>query len=235
MQRDDGGRIKGSTNKTTITNLQADELRESAYMGYITHRGLKTLNLVLQENGRDEGSLSLREILKGSKLCFPKLEERVSRANPEPSPGLVKRREFLRIRQEARQYNRMIHGTDLNPLVQQSLTHGNVHASVKNQLSIGANVIVSMAACGGIAYYVGTQYSTNKSIQMVFGLIGAVGIMIIEVTLFMIRAVKMESVFEGSGLSPNKESVAEMRSGSLMTVKTMEEVEKLHLESKKTR
>lgn len=202
------------------SNPSLTELRKHASEGFITHEDLLILSKHISEksNGRE----TLMDYLKGSRLCFPKLSERLSKANPEPTPELLKRREYLRVREEARAYNRMIHGTDVNPLVQQNLTYGNVHASVKNQLSIGANVIVSMAACGGIAYYAGTQYSSNKSVQMVFGLMGAVGIMIIEVTLFMIRAVKMESVFEGSGLSSDKESIAEMRSGSLMTVKTMQ-------------
>lgn len=50
-----------------------------------------------------------------------------------------------------------------NPNEQDILTTGNQFASLTNQLTISVNMIVAIFAMFGIGYYVGMQYSDNKS------------------------------------------------------------------------
>ena len=50
-----------------------------------------------------------------------------------------------------------------NPNEQDILTTGNQFASLTNQLTISVNMIVAVFAMFGIGYYVGMQYSDNKS------------------------------------------------------------------------
>ena len=50
-----------------------------------------------------------------------------------------------------------------NPNEQDILTTGNQFASMTNQLTISVNMIVAVFAMFGIGYYVGMQYSDNKS------------------------------------------------------------------------
>jgi hypothetical protein len=51
---------------------------------------------------------------------------------------------------------------------------------------------------------------------MIFGLIGAVFIMLVEMSLFIIRAIKMESAYERVPTT-SAEAIAQLRSGSLLT------------------
>jgi hypothetical protein len=50
-----------------------------------------------------------------------------------------------------------------NPNEQDILTTGNQFASLTNQLTISVNMIVAVFAMFGVGYYVGMQYSDNKS------------------------------------------------------------------------
>lgn len=50
-----------------------------------------------------------------------------------------------------------------DPNVQDILTTGNQFASMTNQLTISVNMIVAVFAMFGVGYYVGMQYSDNKT------------------------------------------------------------------------
>ena len=105
-------------------------------------------------------------------------------------------------------------------------------------------MIVAVFAMFGIGYYVGMQYSDNKSTvsnafavkkinlsvirslillifllylqQMTFGLVSAIGIMIVEMILFIRRATQMEGVYEKAPTAL-EEANAQIRSGALLT------------------
>ena len=62
--------------------------------------------------------------------------------------------------------------TDYDPHARDVLTTGNSYASVKNQLSIGANAFVAVFAMFGVGYYLGRQYTDDRTQQLIFGLIG---------------------------------------------------------------
>ena len=64
------------------------------------------------------------------------------------------------------------HITDYDPHTRDVLTTGNSYASVKNQLSIGANAFVAVFAMFGVGYYLGRQYTDDRTQQLIFGLIG---------------------------------------------------------------
>lgn len=57
----------------------------------------------------------------------------------------------------------MIYGQYENPNIEKMLSKGNHYASMRNQVSISMNMIVSMGACYGIAYYVGMQMGKESS------------------------------------------------------------------------
>lgn len=77
-------------------------------------------------------------------------------------------------------------------------------------------MIVSIIACGGIGYYVGTQFSSKKSVAMMFGLMSAIGIMMVEMLIYIIRAIKMENAYEKK-ISPKEEAKRQSQSASLQT------------------
>ena len=155
--------------------------------------------------------------LDGSKLVFPSLMKKES----EPSPELIQRRQYLLARQEGREYNKMMYGTYTDPNVQKVLSQGNHMESLKEQLSVSANMIVSVFAMFGISYYIGTQYSKNQTTWMIFGIVGATIIMIVEMAIYIIRAIKLEAVYESSeARSERREALAQIRSGSLLTARS---------------
>jgi hypothetical protein len=56
-----------------------------------------------------------------------------------------------------------VYGTDYDPHVQDVLTTGNSFSSVKNQLSVGANAFVAIFAMFGVGYYLGRQYTDDRT------------------------------------------------------------------------
>ena len=124
-----------------------------------------------------------------SSLLFPNAPKAAS----EPSAELLKRREYLKLKAEAREYNRMIYGKEEDPRVAEILEAGNHFSSAKNQLAISANMVVSVVASFAIAYYAGKSFKASATTCLVCGLLGAIAILFIEMSLFIVRAMRYET------------------------------------------
>jgi len=177
---------------------------------YVTINGLKIIREYLCRDGNSDSNCVLQPLLKRSRLVYPYRKSR-SNVNTTKSKEFIERHNYLLKRQEERQYNAMIgdiSNKDLGSINSvDSGKDGNLYSSVKNNFTISANMIISMISCYGIGYYVGTTISTKASTRMVCGLVGAIGIMMVEMTIFIIRAIKMESAYErNSKNSINKTS-----------------------------
>jgi hypothetical protein len=198
--------------------LQLEEQYESELISYST---LNILSQYLKSKyeysvyvGNKKVHDKLTNYLTGSILVFPNLMKKDIEVDPE----LIKRRQYLLARQEAREYNKMMYGTYSDPNVQKALSQGNHMESVKEQLSVSANMIVSVFAMFGISYYIGYQYSKNQTTCMIFGIVGATIIMIVEMGIYIIRAIKLEAVYESTeSRNEKKEALAQLRTGSLFT------------------
>jgi hypothetical protein len=138
-------------------------------------------------------SLLMKDIFDRSKLVFPSSEKA---SKQEVNPKLLKRREYLKRRQETREYNQMIFGTDYNPQDEAFTKCGNSFASMRNQLTISANMIVSIFVSFGLGYYLSKSVTKDESMRMTIGLVCAIIIMMIEMILFILRAIRMEDVYE---------------------------------------
>mmetsp|Transcript_11597 Transcript_11597/g.11234 ORF Transcript_11597/g.11234 Transcript_11597/m.11234 type:complete len:284 (+) Transcript_11597:30-881(+) len=188
---------------------ELQSLKDDILSGFVSKESLHILSKALKEMPEEK---SLHSYITGSKVVFPTFQTK----SVETSNALKKRREYLHLRKEAKEYNMMIYGTEDNPNVQDILTTGNQFASMTNQLTISVNMIVAVFAMFGVGYYVGMQYSDNKTTQMTFGLVSAIGIMVVEMLLFIRRATQMEGAFEKKP-SALQEADAQMRSGALLT------------------
>ena len=170
-------------------------------LNYVTINGLKLIREYLHRDGNKDSDCLLKPLLKGAKLVYPYHKRRSNVSNTK-SKAFIERHNYLLKKQEERQYNAMIgdiSNKDINNINSvDSGKDGNLYSSVKNNFTISANMIISMVSCYGIGYYVGTTISTKASTRMVCGLIGAIGIMMVEMTIFIIRAIKMESVYENN-------------------------------------
>ena len=193
---------------------------------YLSVRSVKVVAKHLKS--RD---LELSDYLKSCPLLYPVHEEerRAALALEETqarNANANKRREYLLMKAEEREYNRMMYGTQYNPHVANIVYNTNPYASMRNQITISTNMVVSILSVFGISYYVGTYYSDRPSTHLVFGLVGAIGIMLVEMVIYIIRAVRMEDLaYEkehsrhrgGDAQQATAVTLAQMRSGSLIT------------------
>lgn len=177
-------------------------------------------------------NLELGDYLKACQLVFPAHDKQQQEAleverQSEQSSKANKRREYLLVKAEEREYNRMMYGSQHNPHVINMVYNTNPYATFRNQVTISANMVVSILSVFGISYYVGTYYSDKQSTHMVFGLMGATGIMLVEMLIYIIRAVRMEDLAyekehsrrggDSKALQSTAVTLAQMRSGSLVT------------------
>lgn len=90
-----------------------------------------------------------------------------------------------------------------NPEMEAVVGLGEQFNSARNQASIALNMIVAIFSSFGICYYIGTQMGKDKARCMIYGVIGATLMMILEMVLFITRALRVESSFE-SGAAKGK-------------------------------
>ncbi|RLN55110.1 hypothetical protein BBJ29_003482 [Phytophthora kernoviae] len=104
---------------------------------------------------------------------------------------LAKRREKLqRIDQEMR-YGNMVRNIKAQSLTAEMTHH---QASVKQHLSIGANMVMARITAFIAVYFVARNLTENETARMIAGLGGAIVMMVIEMVLFITRAAKMEAL-----------------------------------------
>lgn len=70
---------------------------------------------------------------------------------------LQKRRQFLQMRQEEREYNRMMYGKTENPHVDEVLSMGNQVNTLKTQVATSFNMVFTVVATCGMAYFLASQ------------------------------------------------------------------------------
>lgn len=140
-----------------------------------------------------------------SKLGFPAHNRPIP-----PNEELVKRRELLKLRAEAREYNRMVYGKEEDPRVAEIMNAGNHYSSARNQLAIAGNMVMSVVASFAISYYAGKSFKASNTTSLVCGLLGAIGILFVEMGLFIVRAMKVETV---SDEDARKAEAAKLSSG----------------------
>lgn len=194
----------GPVAASEIEALVADRER-----GIYSLQSLEVISNYLRlQNGKESLSDYLVSSKSPSALHFPQTSK-----TTEPSEELVKRREYLKLRAEAREYNQMMYGRDEDPRVAEILDAGNNMSSARNQLAVSANMVISCLASFAIAYYAGKSFKASLTTSLVCGLLGAIAILLIEMTLFIVRAMRVESttqrdfrrveaVKQSSGLAP---------------------------------
>ena len=135
----------------------------------------------------------LYELAQGSNKDKDKVNEDDRAA---PNPELVKRREYLRLRQQEREYNTMVYGTDLSPAAQSRQDQAGQLSSFKNQALMGVNMIVAIVATFGMAFYIARQLRFSTAESLALGIAFATIMMIIEMILFISRSMQVEKHFE---------------------------------------
>jgi Endoplasmic reticulum-based factor for assembly of V-ATPase len=200
-----------------------EHLRTDFATRALSVRSLEAISEFLKN--REESKETLTDYLINgaapSKLSFPAWGAKSREATP--SMELQKRREFLKLRAEARAYNRMVYGSDEDPRVAEILNKGNHMASARNQLAVSANMVMSVLACFAISYYAGKSFRASNSACLIYGLVGGMFILVVEMALFIVRAMRADEVTSRD----QKKIEAQRLSGGLATGVLEREKEKV--------
>mmetsp|Transcript_8552 Transcript_8552/g.12766 ORF Transcript_8552/g.12766 Transcript_8552/m.12766 type:complete len:212 (+) Transcript_8552:48-683(+) len=174
-------------NATEMTILQNAYDNKS-----ISIDSLKLLSKYLKHEGKGR---ILHSFIKGQQrvLHFPMLKP----PSHEVSEEVKKRREYLTMRQQTREYNQMIHGSDRPPSESDSISAS--LKSAKYQMAVSSNMIVTLFAMFGVCYYGGTKLGYSQIQCLMLGLAGSIVMFVIEMILYIIRATKMETYSSNSG------------------------------------
>ena len=90
----------------------------------------------------------------------------------------------------------MVYGQEINPEIQREMDRGNSLSAKSNHIAIAMNMIMSVLACFAIAYYVGLQSNVELATSMIYGLIAAILILMVEMLLYILRAMAMEKKYD---------------------------------------
>ena len=182
---DDGGDAPSSSQWGMVTKALRDE--------FVPMELLRVLAL--------SDRADLKTLVVGSRMVFDADPGGTGNGERDPKEverrrALNERREYLRKRHEERQYNMMMYGQEVNPEVQREMDRGNSLSSKSNHISIAMNMIMSVLACFAIAYYVGLQSNIELATSMIYGLIAAILILMVEMLLYILRAMSMEKHYD---------------------------------------
>lgn len=136
---------------------------------------------------------SLRDLIKGSRLVFHANGSRES--NILDDPNQVRRKNALKLRAQQREYDRMVENVD--PKQKYGLAVRNGAAVSLKRASYGAHIIVGMFLGFGAGFMLSKSvYDGGTTVQYIGGIIGMVGTLLLEVTLYMIREEKVRRIKE---------------------------------------
>ncbi|OQR81850.1 hypothetical protein THRCLA_11343 [Thraustotheca clavata] len=148
---------------------------------------LRDASAYLKAKKANEGA-SIAEQLKNASLEYsPKVAENA----PAKKAYLEKRRQYLQRRQEEKMYNKMLGKLD-GPKGDADMQRE--MKSVTQHLSIGANMIAAMATAFFVAYYISSSLTSDETVRLLIGLGATIGMMIVEMVLYIARATKQEEI-----------------------------------------
>lgn len=188
-------------NNVDVTSDDKESLEDCINSGYLNVKSIR----ILEKYG------GVMSVLRGKPLVFPSF---VKITSSQDSQDKMARRQYLQSKIDQREYNRMVYGSELSPAEREVQSVSNQLSSVRNQISIGVNMIVAIVATFGICYYVGGQFTTNTSTRMIYGLIGGILVMILEMVLYIMRAARMEFMEQSLNKKANVVPKSRSTSGS---------------------
>ena len=120
---------------------------------------------------------------------------------PEPTAELKARREYLKRRAQEKAYNLMVHQGDVDPAAvearrgQAGAGSADSMAALTDHSSVAVQMIVAPLAAFAIAYYAGRQtWKAEQAVCMVWGLLAAISMLLVEGILYVARASRSSSL-----------------------------------------
>lgn len=174
--------------------LEKASLSESIDRGpYVETVAHGVLCLALKRLGGDTTLISL---LRGTGIHLSHKDAVAAHAPPpRRNKELEKRLALLRAKAEEREYRRMVGDVA-------SMSSSNAEQESQKlgrfapQMSIGINVIVSMATCFAAGYFVARHAFDSQPVALVAGVIGMIVAMAVEATLVLTKLYTIENAAE---------------------------------------
>ena len=151
----------------------------------------EVLKILSKKDGNKDEHL-LHSLLRDSNIIFPSVATSSSSSSSSSSYNLEERRAHLLRRQEEREYARLVGDSVDTDTNSNTVSVSKPISEIKGQISIIANMFVCAFAMFGVGYYVGAQYRYDLQTRTIFGLIGAVTILFVEMLLYIIRAYNID-------------------------------------------
>ncbi|TMW56241.1 hypothetical protein Poli38472_008889 [Pythium oligandrum] len=155
----------------------------------------QSVELLKELRRKDPNTPTVRSLLAQGKGSSVKVVDSEYVPAEEPSEKkqkyLDERREHLLRLDEEMRYGRLVKNVKKQTAsgeLQRNLT------SVKQHLSIGANMVVARIVAFIVIYMISRPLTDNETTRMIAGLGGAIGMMFIEMVLFIARAAKYDSL-----------------------------------------
>mmetsp|Transcript_18141 Transcript_18141/g.53933 ORF Transcript_18141/g.53933 Transcript_18141/m.53933 type:complete len:189 (-) Transcript_18141:15-581(-) len=125
----------------------------------------------------------LRARLRGASLVFAPAP-----APAEPSPAVLRRRQYLQRRADHRAYDKLVSNVTQKPIPPEE----RVGASLRHQFSISANMVVAPVGAGVVGYRLSKEIVPDKY-RVVVGLLVGIAFLFIEMILHLIRSYSVEA------------------------------------------
>mmetsp|Transcript_29168 Transcript_29168/g.29520 ORF Transcript_29168/g.29520 Transcript_29168/m.29520 type:complete len:156 (-) Transcript_29168:296-763(-) len=132
--------------KASISNQVLPEMRCSL-QDYLSRESFPTdaMNILNEYFFACNENVSLLDCMRGSQIVFPSMKPVPSE---KPSTEYEKRMEHLKLMQQKKEYNQMVHGTMKTPSDSESIE--TFSKSMKYATTISANMITTMIAMFGL-------------------------------------------------------------------------------------
>jgi len=140
-------------------------------------------------------ALYFHELIEGAHVVIPSL------VKPEPSSQSLELRKQLQSRYDHMQYNKMTRNVSVTKETEDIMEKQEL-ADAKSQMGLVVNFLFSMVTVFVFGWYVGSKWWKSDILGIIMGLIGAIVILVIEVTLVIIRMSHVDAGLSGPKFTP---------------------------------
>uniref|UniRef100_K3WIG7 Uncharacterized protein n=1 Tax=Globisporangium ultimum (strain ATCC 200006 / CBS 805.95 / DAOM BR144) TaxID=431595 RepID=K3WIG7_GLOUD len=175
----------GEQDATTLTTLQLRHAVALLRRLRDKQADTPTVSSFFKQNGKEHARAHVAVSSAGDASVSE------SKGAKEHSAYLERRRKKLLRLDEEMRYGRLVHNVQKKSNQVEFAQH---QKSVQQHLSIGANMIAARVTAFVAMYILARTLTDNETTRVILGLAGAIGMMFIEMVLFITRSAKYEVI-----------------------------------------
>jgi len=171
--------------KTSIEEKKEYQKFINEHRTTISLENVRRLSNLLRNLG-DSKINWVHELLEGSMIALPEKKKKVF------SPEYLKKKAELEREYSNREYQKMTRNVSQDRQ-RERLNDFRGLKDMNSQMSIGLNIIVTMATVFAASYWLFNRTYENEVMAVLAGLFGAIAAMLVEVWLFIIKGSRIDS------------------------------------------